>query len=219
MDNEASLIIRNLGRQRYEETWRDMREFTQKRDARTDDEIWLLEHEPVFTQGLAGKPEHMLSRSSLIPLVASDRGGQITYHGPGQLIAYVLIDIKRKGFGVREFVTLLEDSVIELVADFDIAARARRDAPGVYVEGRKIASLGLRVRRGCSFHGIALNLAMDLAPFEQINPCGYAGMQMTQLSELLPESRMPSLESLLSKYATLLARKLGYAENCFHYVD
>jgi lipoyl(octanoyl) transferase len=159
-----------------------MQHFTQNRDADTADEIWLLEHPRVFTQGQAGKAEHVLAAGD-IPVVQVDRGGQVTYHGPGQLVAYVLVDVRRAGQGVRDLVTSIENSLIDLLAQYDIAAQAKPDAPGVYVGDKKIASLGLRIRRGCSFHGLALNVDMDLQPFQRINPCGYAGLHMTQLRE------------------------------------
>jgi lipoyl(octanoyl) transferase len=179
----AELILRRLGLVEYEPTWRAMQRFTDARDASTQDEIWLLEHPPVFTLGLAGKLEHVLAPGD-IPIVRTDRGGQVTYHGPGQLVVYPLLDLKRLGFGVRELVMALENAVIGYAAALGIAARSRRDAPGVYVEGRKLASVGLRIRRGASYHGIALNVNMDLAPFRRINPCGYAGLEITQLAAL-----------------------------------
>ena len=160
-----------------------MQRFTDERDAATPDEIWLLEHPPVFTLGLAGKLEHVLAPGD-IPVIQTDRGGQVTYHGPGQLIAYPLLDLKRLGIGVRELVISLENAVIGYVAGLGIEAGARRDAPGVYVEGRKLASVGLRIRRGASYHGIALNVNMDLEPFTRIDPCGYAGLEITQLAAL-----------------------------------
>ncbi len=192
---QSALIVRHLGTRPYLDVWQAMQTFTDQRDASTPDEIWLLEHDAVFTQGQAGKAEHLL-KSTTIPVVQSDRGGQITYHGPGQLIAYLLLDVRRKGITVRELVTVLEQAVIALLARHGITASAKPDAPGVYVDGKKIASLGLRIRRGCSFHGLALNINMDLHPFSLINPCGYAGLQMTQaaglggptsVSEAIPE--------------------------------
>lgn len=192
---QSALIVRHLGTRPYLDVWQAMQAFTDQRDALTPDEIWLLEHDAVFTQGQAGKAEHLL-QSTTIPVVQSDRGGQITYHGPGQLIAYLLLDVRRKGITVRELVTVLEQAVIALLARHGIRASAKPDAPGVYVDGKKIASLGLRIRRGCSFHGLALNINMDLHPFSLINPCGYAGLQMTQaaglggptsVSEAIPE--------------------------------
>ncbi len=177
-----SALVRQLGRVDYAPTWRAMQAFTDLRDTDTPDELWFLEHEPVFTQGLNGKPEHLLATAD-IPVVGIDRGGQVTYHGPGQLVMYALVDLRRRGIGVRELVVALEDSVIALAAGRGIEAAGRREAPGVYVQGRKLASIGLRVRRGCSYHGLALNVDMDLAPFRRINPCGMAGLAMTQLSE------------------------------------
>jgi lipoyl(octanoyl) transferase len=180
-----TLLVRQLGQRDWQPISDAMHHFTDQRDSNTADEIWLVEHHPVFTQGQAGKAEHLLMPGD-IPVVQSDRGGQVTYHGPGQQVMYVLIDVKRRKMGVRELVTALEETVIATLADYDISARARPDAPGVYVDDDKICSLGLRIRKGCSFHGLALNVAMDLAPFLRINPCGYAGMQMTQLSQLQP---------------------------------
>ncbi|MDD4864614.1 MAG: lipoyl(octanoyl) transferase LipB [Alishewanella agri] len=177
------LVIRNLGLQDYTRIWQAMQQFTDQRNSDSVDEIWLLEHSPVFTQGQAGKAEHLLFPGE-IPVVQVDRGGQVTYHGPGQLVAYVLLDIKRRNLGVRQLVTMLEQILIQLLAGHGIAANARPDAPGVYVNGAKIASLGLRVRKGCTFHGLALNVNMNMEPFSRINPCGYAGMQMVQSSEL-----------------------------------
>jgi len=177
----VNAIVRQLGRVDYAPTWRAMQALTDARDEQTPDELWFLEHEPVFTQGLNGKPEHLLATGD-IPVVGIDRGGQVTYHGPGQLVMYALIDLRRRGIGVRELVVALENSVVELAARHGIAAAGRRTAPGVYVETRKLASIGLRVRRGCSYHGIALNVDMDLEPFDRINPCGMAGLAMTQLA-------------------------------------
>lgn len=177
-----SVVIRQLGCVAYEPTWHAMQHFTQTRDADTVDEIWLLEHPRVFTQGQAGKAEHVLAAGD-IPVVQVDRGGQVTYHGPGQLVAYILVDVRRAGQGVRDLVTSIENSLIELLSQYGVSAQAKPDAPGVYVAGKKVASLGLRIRRGCSFHGLALNVDMDLQPFQRINPCGYAGMQMTQLRD------------------------------------
>ncbi|EOS93962.1 lipoyltransferase [Erwinia tracheiphila PSU-1] len=170
--------------------------FTDNRDEQTSDEIWLVEHPAVFTQGQAGKAEHLLMTGD-IPVMQSDRGGQVTYHGPGQQVMYVLIDIRRRKIGVRELVTAIEQTVVNTLAHFDIVAVARPDAPGVYVDSRKICSLGLRIRRGCSFHGLALNVAMDLSPFLRINPCGYAGMEMTQISVLRPGTQPADVRPLL----------------------
>ena len=176
-------LVRHLGLTEYEPTWRAMQRFTEGRDAHTADEIWFLEHRAVFTLGVSASRAHLLAPGG-IPVVQIDRGGQVTYHGPGQLVVYPLIDLRRAALGVREFVSALERAVIDLAADYGIAAESRREAPGVYVSGRKLASVGVRVRRGGSYHGLALNVALDLEPFGRINPCGYAGLQMTQLSEL-----------------------------------
>ncbi|MGR6840304.1 lipoyl(octanoyl) transferase LipB [Aliivibrio wodanis] len=181
------LVVKNLGRQDYEPVWKAMHTFTDERDENTCDEVWLVEHNPVFTQGQAGKEEHVLAAGD-IPIVKSDRGGQVTYHGPGQLVAYVLINLRRKNIGVRELVTHIENTVVNTLHQFSIESAARPDAPGVYVDNKKICSLGLRIRKGCSFHGLALNINMDLSPFLRINPCGYAGMEMIQLHDLVKEN-------------------------------
>lgn len=179
-----ALQVKLLGRTCYTPVWEAMRAFTTARDAATSDELWLTEHEPVFTQGQAGKVEHVLMPGD-IPVIATDRGGQVTYHGPGQIVAYPLIDIVRAAISVRAFVSLLEHTMIDALSGYGVVATARADAPGVYVDGMKIGSLGLRVRRGRTYHGLSLNVDMDLEPFTRINPCGMAGMQMTQLSELV----------------------------------
>lgn len=171
------------GRQDYVPLWREMQAFTDNRDEATPDEIWFVEHPPVFTMGLNASKEHLLAPGD-IPVVQIDRGGQVTFHGPGQLMVYPLIDLRRSNIGVRNLVTALEQSVVDLVAEFDIEAAARADAPGVYVNGEKLASVGLRIRRGASFHGMALNVDIDLEPFSRINPCGYAELQMTDLHRL-----------------------------------
>ena len=196
MLQQMPLIVRHLGIRPYLQTWQDMQTFTDQRDADTPDEIWLLQHEAVYTQGQAGKVEHLLHQTD-IPVVQSDRGGQITYHGPGQLIAYLLIDVRRKGLGVRQLVTAMEQAVIALLARSGIEAVAKPDAPGVYVAGAKIASLGLRIRRGCSFYGLALNVNLDLTPFSHINPCGYAGLAMTQTATLGGPQTVAEAEPLL----------------------
>ncbi|MCP4598468.1 lipoyl(octanoyl) transferase LipB [Neptuniibacter sp.] len=202
------LIVRDLGLQPYEPIWQKMQQFTNERDETAVDEIWLLQHEPVFTQGQAGKEEHVLNTGD-IPIVQVDRGGQVTYHGPGQLIVYLLLNLKRLKVGVRELVSIMEDSVVETVQSYGVDAYAKPDAPGVYVDESKIASLGLRVRRGCSFHGLALNLDMDLEPFLRINPCGYAGMAMTQLAMLSDNlDQAEATERLLN----FLINKIGYSE-------
>jgi lipoyl(octanoyl) transferase len=180
------VIVRRLGLVAYEPTWRAMQDFTAQRTADTADEIWLCQHPPVFTLGLAGKPEHLL-RDIGVPVVKIDRGGQITYHGPGQLVAYLLLDLKRRGLTVKGLVKRMEQTVIDLLAGHDIAAARLAGAPGVYVNGAKIAALGLKVKNGCCYHGLALNVAMDLAPFEAINPCGYEGMAVTQLADFVPD--------------------------------
>lgn len=178
----TTLNVRWLGRQDYQASWLAMQEFTQTRDAETLDEVWLLEHDPVFTQGQNGKEEHLLNAGN-IPVVQTDRGGQITYHGPGQLMAYILVDLRRKQFNVRQLVSLIEQSIVDFLGANNITAYAKPDAPGVYVQDKKICSIGLRIRRGCSYHGIAFNIDMDLAPFSQINPCGFMGLKMTQFKE------------------------------------
>ena len=184
---QDTILIRHLGLQPYEPVSLAMHDFTDTRDDTTPDEIWLVEHHPVFTQGQAGKAEHVLMPGD-IPVIQSDRGGQVTYHGPGQQVMYVLLNLKRRKLGVRELVTLLEQTVVNTLAESNIEAYPRADAPGVYVGGKKICSLGLRIRKGCSFHGLALNIAMDLAPFQRINPCGYAGMEMARMSQWVPDA-------------------------------
>lgn len=177
------LVVRDLGLEPMPETWAKMKQFTERRTADDPDEIWFVEHPPVFTLGLAGDRSHLLDPGD-IDVVATDRGGQVTYHGPGQLVCYVLLDLKRRGLNIRSLVETLEQAVIDTLAGFGVDSYARRDAPGVYVDGKKVAAIGLRVRRGCSYHGIALNVAMDLEPYSRINPCGYAGLEVTQLSDL-----------------------------------
>ena len=179
----GNILVRRLGRVDYEPTWRAMQDFTETRGADTPDEIWLCEHPPVYTLGQAGKPEHLL-RDIGIPVVKIDRGGQITYHGPGQIVAYLLLDLRRRKLMVRELVSRMEQAIIDLLAEYGITAERLAGAPGVYVGGAKVAALGLRVRNGCSYHGLALNVDMDLAPYAAINPCGYEGMPVAQLREL-----------------------------------
>lgn len=174
--------LRYLNQQPYADTWQAMQEFTVQRNAETPDEFWIVEHPPVFTLGLSGKREHLLNITD-IPIVHSDRGGQVTYHGPGQLVIYTLLDIKRLQINIRELVSLLENAMIATLADVGITANAKADAPGVYVQGKKIGSIGLRIKNHCSYHGLSLNNAMDLRPFSHINPCGYSGLQMTQLAD------------------------------------
>ncbi len=202
------VIIRQLGRQDYEPVWQAMHRFTDERNAQTLDEIWLVEHNPVFTQGQAGKVEHLLNTGD-IPVVQSDRGGQVTYHGPGQIVAYFMIDLRRKKIGVRELVTHIENIVVGTLKTFGIESAARPDAPGVYVGPRKICSLGLRIRKGCSFHGLALNVNMDLSPFLRINPCGYAGMEMVQVKDVNGPDCVHTVESALMQQIT---QQLGYAQ-------
>ena len=197
--SQDTILIRNLGLQPYAPVSQEMHDFTDRRDDDTPDEIWLVEHPPVFTQGQAGKAEHVLAAGD-IPVIQSDRGGQVTYHGPGQQVMYVLINLKRRKIGVRELVTLLENTVINTLAELNIVANARPDAPGVYVDGKKICSLGLRIRKGCSFHGLALNIDMDLAPFMRINPCGYAGMEMTQVSKLVENASVDKIRTILIQH-------------------
>jgi lipoyl(octanoyl) transferase len=200
------LIIRNLGRQPYEPVFEAMKAFTEDRDEHTADEFWVLEHEPVFTQGLNGKPEHLLNPGR-IPIVQVDRGGQVTYHGPGQIVIYTLIDVRRRSMGVRALVTALEQAVIALLNEYGVDARARSDAPGVYVDNRKIAALGLRVRRGSSYHGLSLNRDMDLTPFNRINPCGYQGLEVEQLANL---GITDGFDAIAWRLCGHLARQLEY---------
>ncbi|EHM48446.1 MAG: lipoyl(octanoyl) transferase LipB [Yokenella regensburgei] len=202
--DHAKILIRQLGLQPYEPVSQAMHDFTDNRDESTLDEIWLVEHLPVFTQGQAGKAEHVLAAGD-IPVIQSDRGGQVTYHGPGQQVMYVLLNLKRRKLGVRELVTLLEQTVVNTLAEYQIAAHPRADAPGVYVGDDKICSLGLRIRKGCSFHGLALNIAMDLTPFLRINPCGYAGMQMVQMLQWKPDASVENIAPVLvSNFLALL---------------
>jgi len=193
------IITRDLGLQAYQSVWEQMKTFTIARTDETPDEIWMLEHPPVYTQGQAGKAEHLLNPGD-IPVVQSDRGGQITYHGPGQLVAYVLLDIRRRNLGIRTLVSKLEQTLIALLSEYGINASIRCGAPGVYVDDMKIASIGLRVKNGCTYHGIALNVAMDLAPFNGINPCGYARLQMTQISEYDATATVSSVANRLREH-------------------
>jgi lipoyl(octanoyl) transferase len=192
----ATAIVRDLGRVAYEPVWRAMQGFTDTRTANTADEIWLVEHEPVFTLGQAGKPEHLLMPGD-IPVLQVDRGGQVTYHGPGQIVAYPLLDLKRLKIGVRDYVCKIEQAIIDTLADWNIHAERRDGAPGVYVNGAKVAALGIRVRRGCTFHGLAFNIAMDLEPFHRINPCGYAGLQVTSMLDLGGPSSLNAVKPVL----------------------
>jgi lipoyl(octanoyl) transferase len=201
------LIVRHLGIADYLPTLEAMRTFTAERDEHCPDEIWLLQHPKVYTQGQAGKPEHLLAPGS-IPVIQVERGGQVTYHGPGQLVAYLMLDLRRLGLGVRELVTAMEKSLVSVLGHYGVEAAPKADAPGVYVNGDKIASLGLRVRRGCSFHGLALNVDMDMSPFLRINPCGYAGLKMVQLKELVETP--PDLADVAEQLEQALRLHLGY---------
>ena len=203
-----TLFIRRLGRTEFESTWRAMQDFTTARNAEMPDEIWLTEHSPVYTLGLNRKDVRMPTRED-IPIVNTDRGGKITYHGPGQTIIYLLIDLKRKGMNVRQLVSAMENSVVTLLAEMNVPALARADAPGVYVHDKKIASVGLRLKKECCYHGIALNVDMDLSPFNAIDPCGYRGLEVTQLRDLnIHLSQAETAEKLL-KYLT---KELGYSD-------
>ncbi|HUQ12279.1 MAG TPA: lipoyl(octanoyl) transferase LipB [Steroidobacteraceae bacterium] len=203
---EATASVKWLGRVDYEPTWREMQRITDTRDANTPDEIWLLEHPPVFTLGLNADAGHVLAAGD-IPVVKIDRGGQVTYHGPGQLVVYPLIDIRRMGLGVRDLVTAMETAVIEYCASLGIEAATKQGAPGVYVQGEKIGSVGIRIRRGASYHGLAFNVNMDLEPFQRINPCGYAGLQMTQLASLGQPGA--TVEDVGKAFAPFLQRALA----------
>lgn len=191
------MIIRNQGLQPYSPIWEQMKSFTSSRDGNTLDELWLLEHPAVYTQGQAGKPEHVLN-SKAIPIVQSDRGGQVTYHGPGQLVAYVLMDLRRRNLGIRTLVSQLEQVLIKVLADYNIEGTIQCGAPGVYVESKKIASIGLRVKNGCTYHGISLNVKMDLSPFSGINPCGFAKLEMTQITDYVTEATVPEIAELFT---------------------
>jgi lipoyl(octanoyl) transferase len=204
-----SIIIRHLGHQAYEPVWKQMQSMTLARDEQTVDEIWLVEHPPVYTLGLNGKREHLL-RENAIPVVAVDRGGQVTYHGPGQAVAYILCDIQRRGLGVNEFVQRLEQSIIDLLGSYQISAQRKAGAPGVYVDGSKIAALGLRIKHGRSYHGLSLNVDMDLSPFADINPCGYPQQPVTQLKDLGIDEEMAEVNQQLRKH---LLSNLGYNES------
>ncbi|MGY6555312.1 MAG: lipoyl(octanoyl) transferase LipB [Wenzhouxiangella sp.] len=206
-DTSLPLRLRCLGRRDYASVFAAMREFTDARRAETGDELWLVEHEPVFTQGLAGRSEHLLAPGD-IPVVQTDRGGQVTYHGPGQLVLYPLLDLERRKLGVRCLVDRLEQSVIDVLMGLGVSAGRRDGMPGVYVDLAKIASIGLKVRRGCSYHGLALNLDLDLAPFALINPCGYAGLAMTRLLDHVPQIDPETVARLL---VTAFCRNLQYA--------
>jgi lipoyl(octanoyl) transferase len=208
-DLGSDIKIRYTGLADYLSTWRTMKDFTASRTENTPDEIWLLQHLPVYTQGIAGKPEHLLHNHGII-VIRTDRGGQITYHGPGQIIAYLLLDMRRRKLGVRELVRKMEGAVIDLLREYRIHAEGRVDAPGVYVEGAKIAALGLKIKNGYCYHGLALNVDMDLSPFDAINPCGYSGLRITQTRDLGISDR---LETLSSKLVDKLQARLLGTEN------
>lgn len=184
-----SIIVHHLGEVAYQDTWQKMQSFTDSRDGNTADELWFLQHPPVYTMGKNAKPEHLLAPDD-IPVINADRGGQVTYHGPGQLVVYTLLDLNRLKIGVRELVTLIETTLIELLDGYGVTASAKSEAPGVYVNNAKIAALGLRIRKGCSFHGLALNVDMDLEPYSRINPCGYQGLEITQLKNFVDEIKI-----------------------------
>lgn len=202
-----TLVVRHLGLKPYNRVWRAMRDFTDKRGSDANDELWVVNHPPVFTLGQAGKEEHLIAPGE-IPVVQSDRGGQVTYHGPGQLVIYLLLNLRRLKIGVRDLVNLVENSIVQLLASYDIEAAAKPDAPGVYVNDAKIASLGLRVRKGCSYHGLSFNLNMDLEPFNRINVCGYQGLSVVQLADLLPQC--PDEKEVTAELVDCLAQQLGY---------
>lgn len=209
------LIIRDLGIQDYQPIWQAMQDFTANRDDSTADELWCLQHPSVFTMGLNGKKEHLLNIKN-IPVINIDRGGQVTYHGPGQLVVYTLIDLKRLNIGVKELVTIIEKSIIQLLEQYGIEAKGRDNAPGVYVDEAKIAALGLRIKKDKSYHGLSLNIDMDLTPFQQINPCGYAGMAVTQIKDLKPELNLSHIKTDLITY---LSQLLGYAKDSVIFKD
>ena len=204
--SRQALILRRLGLRDYEPVWREMQAFTDNRDDDTPDELWLVQHPPVFTQGQAGKAEHILAPGN-IPVIQVDRGGQVTYHGPGQIVAYPLLDLRRLGIGVKALVNRIEESIIRVLSDYRVNGERKEGAPGIYVGGEKIASLGLRVRRARTFHGLAFNIDMDLEPFQRINPCGYEGLRVTQLSAFADVS-LPEVENLLVRN---LVKNLGYS--------
>ncbi len=215
MKTPGKLIIRDLGLQDYKTIWQAMQDFTAKRDETTADELWCLEHPPVFTMGLNGKKSHLLNIQN-IPVIDIDRGGQVTYHGPGQLVIYTLIDLKRLNIGVKDLVNAIEQSIIQLLEKYGINAQGKENAPGVYVNNAKIAALGLRIKRNKSYHGLSLNINMDLSPFEQINPCGYEGLAVTQIKELKPELNLKHIKAdLISQ----LSQLLGYNEDSIIYKD
>ena len=201
-----SLVVKNLGEELYTETWQAMKKFTDSREAHAPDEIWFVQHPPVFTLGQAGKVEHLLTPGD-IPVVHSDRGGQVTYHGPGQLVCYLLIDVRRRKLGVRDLVTAIEQSIVQLIKAYGVVSESKREAPGVYVDGRKLAALGLRIRKGCSYHGLSLNVDMDLEPFSNINPCGFEGLEVIDMKRLGIDRSMTEVREALTD---ILIREIGY---------
>jgi lipoyl(octanoyl) transferase len=203
------IVLRELGQVEYQPTLQAMQDFTDSRSPDTPDELWLLQHPRVFTQGQAGKAEHLLHPGD-IPVIQVDRGGQVTYHGPGQWVLYLMVDLRRRHDGVRDLVDLIERSIVMLLAEYGVEAKPRPEAPGVYVDGAKIASLGLRVRRGCSYHGLALNVDMDLEPFQRINPCGYAGLEITSMARLLPAQTL-DIEAIGRRLLAIVAGQLQAA--------
>lgn len=211
MKMTQGLTVKYLGLQDYLKTWLAMRDFTQQRVKTTPDEIWILEHPPVFTQGQAGKPEHILSPGD-IPIIQTDRGGQVTYHGPGQLVMYVLLDLKRLGIGIRQLVRQLEACVIQVLASYQITANTRCDAPGVYVNESKICSIGLRVKQGCCYHGIAFNVSMDTEPFLRINPCGFLNLKVTQVCDF---EHSANIETIQKEIVEWFINIFGYADATF----
>lgn len=201
-----SLVIKKLGVKPYPEIWQAMKNFTDNRDESTADEFWFVEHPPVYTLGQAGKVEHLLNPGD-IPVVHSDRGGQVTYHGPGQLVCYLLLDIRRLQLGVRDLVTAIEQSIVQLINSYGVSAESKPEAPGVYVEGRKLAALGLRIRKGCSYHGLSLNVDMDLDPFSNINPCGFEGLEVIDMKRLGIDR---PIAEIMEQLTEILVRQIGY---------
>lgn len=200
------LVVKNLGEKPYTETWQAMKSFTDSRDECAADEFWFVQHPPVYTLGQAGKVEHLLTPGD-IPIVHSDRGGQVTYHGPGQLVCYLLLDIRRLQLGVRDLVTAIEQSIVQLINSYGVAAEAKPEAPGVYVDGRKLAALGLRIRKGCSYHGLSLNVDMDLGPFSNINPCGIEGLEVVDMKRLGIDRPMAKI---MEELTDILVQQIGY---------
>ncbi len=199
-------VVKNLGKESYAETWQAMKSFTDSRDERAADEFWFVQHPPVYTLGQAGEVEHLLTPGD-IPIVHSDRGGQVTYHGPGQLVCYLLLDIRRLQLGVRDLVTAIEQSIVQLINSYGVAAEAKPEAPGVYVDDRKLAALGLRIRKGCSYHGLSLNVDMDLGPFSNINPCGIEGLEVVDMKRLGIDRSMAKITDELTD---ILVQQIGY---------